>query len=207
MSNPIDLNAAPDCVLTGEGRLVDTRMTRHAINRRMTGSAARTSAYDRRLAAIHEAGHAIMALFLGYDADVWIHRNETSAPRDEKLWIGHMTIRHDLSEVRRSDVRMIAVAGMVAETLWKNGHDEEYAEPYGWDDILWDDACMSPSDWRLAGYEPGEPDDDLFSVVAGVAGLFMSDLWPVLTDLSRTLMGDTETIHSFVSRTPRGLAA
>lgn len=172
-------------------------MTAHRINRRMAGSADRMEAYDRRLAAIHEAGHALVAIHLGYKADAWIHRNETADPLREKTWVGHMTM-HDLpNELDHPDVRMVAVAGLVAETLWKCGHDEEYADPWGWEDHLLDEDSMSRSDWRLAGCAPGEPDDELFDVVAQVGALFMGELWSTLTRMSRTLISDTESIHSF----------
>ncbi|WP_438748376.1 hypothetical protein [Pararhizobium sp. O133] len=172
-------------------------MTAHPTNRRMAGSPTRMEAYDRRLAAIHEAGHALMAIHLGYTADAWIHRNETVDHLREKTWLGHMTM-YDLPTVSdHQHVRMVAVAGMVAETLWKCGHDEEYADPWGWEDYLLDEDSMSPSDWRLAGCAPGEPDDDLFDVVAQVGMLFMGDLWSTLTRMSRSLMGDAESIHSF----------
>lgn len=170
---------------------------RHQINQRMAGRPARMEAYDRRVSAIHEAGHALMAVCLGYGADAWVHPNETGEPLAEKTWIGHMIWRNRPVEYGHPHARMIAVAGMVAETLWKNGHDEEYAEPYGWEDHLFDEDSMSYSDWRLAGCEPGEPDDILCDVVAEVASLFMGDLWPVLTDMSRTLMSDTGSIHGF----------
>lgn len=182
-------------------------MIPHQINRRMVGSPARMEAYDRRLAAIHEAGHALVAIHLGYKADAWIHRNETADPLREKTWLGHMTIRDLPPEPDHPHVRMVAVAGMVAETLWKCGHDEEYAESWRWEDYLFDEDSMSPSDWRLSGCVPGKPDDDLCHVVAQVGALFMSELWLTLTRMSRTLMSDTEAIHGFSYGSPAALAA
>jgi hypothetical protein len=160
----------------------------------------RINAYDRRIAAIHEAGHALMAVHLGYTADAWIHATETAAPLEEKTWVGHMIIRSRPVKRNHPHTRMVAVAGMVAETLWKNGHDEEYADPYGWEDYLLDGGCMSFSDWRLANCDPGEPDDDLYEIAAQVAVVFMGKLWPTLTDMSRALMSDTECIHTFEPR-------
>jgi hypothetical protein len=155
------------------------------------------NAYDRRLSAIHEAGHVIMAVYLGYTASAWIHTNETRDPLAEKTWLGHATVPDRPRACDHPHNRMIAVAGMVAERLWKNGHDEEYAEPYGWEDILWDEECMSFSDWWNADCEPGEPDGGLYDVVAEVAGLFMGDLWSDLTDTARVLMTEPETGHTF----------
>lgn len=179
-------------------------MIPHQINQRMATSTARVKAYDRRLAAIHEAGHALMAVHLGYNADAWIYPHETDEPLAEKTWLGHMTIRGGPAEDDHPHNRIVAVAGMVAETLWKNGHDEDYAEPYGWEDHLLDEDSMSFSDWRLACCEPGEPDDGLYDVVAEVASLFMGDLWNALTAMSRVLMSDADAIHSFGAVTRKG---
>ncbi len=176
---------------------------RHRINRRMANSPSRIMAYDRRLAAIHEAGHALMGLHLGFDVDAWIHPRKTDRPLDEKTWRGHVTIRNMPEDTSDPRIRAIALAGMVAETLWKCGHDEDRIEPYGWEDLLLDEDSMSFSDWRLAGCEPGEPDDDLYELAAEVAGLFMGDLWPVLTNLSRTLMTDIGEVHSFTNAAAR----
>ena len=172
-------------------------MTPHRINMRMKDRPARVNAYDRRIAAIHEAGHVLMALHLGYQADAWIHQHKTSRPLEEKTWVGHMVLHDRPEDLRHPDVRMIAVAGLVAEILWKTGHDEEYADQWGWECYLLDEDSMSPSDWRLAGCEPGDPDDNLFQTTAEVAKLFLTDLWPDLVGISRTLMSDTEAIHSF----------
>ncbi|KQR77598.1 hypothetical protein [Rhizobium sp. Leaf341] len=183
-------------------------MMRHQNNMRMQGRLARFQAYDRRLAAIHEAGHVLMAIHLGYRAKAWVNPNETGDPFGEKTWVGHMTMRGMPEERDHPHVRMVAVAGMVAEELWKNGHDEEYAETWRWEDALKDEDIMSYSDWRLAGCEPGEPDDDLHQVVATVAALFMHHLWTQLTGISRVLMSETQSIHSFgCSDTPSAVAA
>lgn len=177
-------------------------MTRHQIYRRMAGNPARIKAYDRRSAAIHEAGHALMAVELGYDADAWIYAHETSDPLDEKTWLGHTTIHGGPGDYGHPHSRMVAVAGMVAEILWKNGRNDDYAEPYGWEDYLMDGGSMSYSDWRMADCEPGEPDADLFEVTAKVGRLFMSELWPTLTEMSRMLMSETDIIYTFGAARP-----
>ncbi len=164
---------------------------------RMTDSTARIQAYDRRLAAIHESGHALVSLHLGYDADAWIYPREISDPLSEKTWAGHATMRNMPIECHHPHRRMVAIAGMVAERIWQSGYDEDYVEPYGWEDHLRDEDCMSPADWRFANCEPGEPDDDLYDLAGKVAGLLMTDLWPGLLSVSRALMRDTESIHSF----------
>lgn len=168
----------------------------------MADRPARIKAYDRRLAAIHEAGHAVIAVSLGYTADAWIYPNETAEPMVEKTWLGHVTVHDRPRSCDHPHNRMVAVAGMVAETLWKNGHDEDYAAPYGWEDYLFDEDCMSFSDWWNADCEPGQPDEDLFDIVAEVARLLMGDNWPSLLRMSRVMMGDPERVHQFSHLTP-----
>ncbi len=185
-------------------------MTPHRINMRMKDRPSRISAYDRRLAAIHEAGHVLMAIYLGYEADAWIHPHQSADMRNEKAWLGKMIIRNQPADLDNPHMRMVAVAGMVAERLWKNGHDDEYAEPYSWEDLLLDGDIMSFSDWRLAGSTPGDPDDGLYDIAAEVAELFMTDLWSTLTGISRSLMNEAGVIHNFknVSEPPaQALAA
>lgn len=148
-----------------------------------------------------------MAVYLGYRADAWVHPNQTIDPLGEKTWLGHMTMYNRPVADSHPHTRMIAVAGMIAETLWKNGHDEEYLDPWGWECYLLDEDSMSPSDWRLAGCEPGEPDDDLFHIASEVAELLMTELWSGLTGIARTLMSDTEAIHSFSYGDPVAQAA
>ncbi|WP_413709370.1 hypothetical protein [Rhizobium sp. Rhizsp82] len=160
----------------------------------MRDNLPRMNTYDRRLAAIHEAGHILVAIQLGYTATGWIHPNDAHDPLSEKLWLGHTSIRNLRDDDHR---RLIAVAGMVAERLWKHGHDEELSESYAWENDLLDDNSMSESDWRMAGCEPAYPDDDMFSVVPEVARFFMTDAWSNLTGISRTLMSAPEDVHTF----------
>lgn len=170
-------------------------MTVHRICRRTIENPTRIKAYDRRAAAIHEAGHALMAVHLGYVADAWVYPNDSGNPLESKTWVGHVCLHGGPNN--RSHSRLIALAGMAAETIWKNGHHEDYAHSYGWEDYLLDGDAMSFSDWRLADCSPGYPDDDLHEVTAEVGALFMSDLWPTLTDMSRILMSGSESIFTF----------
>lgn len=182
-------------------------MTPHQMHPRMRGNTARINAYDRRLASIHEAGHMIMAVHQGYDAHGWIHPSETDTPLEKKTWLGHMTAGNLPLEIGHSHLRRIGIAGMVAETLWKNGHHAEYVEPYGFEDELLDEDCMSYSDWRMADCLPGEPDDDLHAAAAEVAALFMSDLWTPLIHMSRMLMRNAPRVIAFSPIPPAAAVA
>ncbi|WP_334154362.1 hypothetical protein [Agrobacterium pusense] len=171
-------------------------MISHPIGR-VKGKHARAQAYDRRIAAIHEAGHAFMAVWLGLEADAWIYPIQVDDFREERTWLGKVTVGSTTLRRDHPHIRMVAVAGMVAETLWKNGHDEYFLEPHIWERLLTDEDSMSHSDWGLAGCSPGEPDDALYTIAAEVAWLFMCEQWSALTGMSRDLMKYPGEISSF----------
>ncbi|MBW6397497.1 hypothetical protein KPL78_06545 [Roseomonas sp. HJA6] len=115
-------------------------------------------ARDRRMSAIHEAGHAVVGMALGArlcSASIW-QREGDFDPHDEKTWGGHAFIDHWPSP-RPSTIHkaMIGVAGMVAEEAWKaRGCLEEYGFD---DDDFWrlsleELACMSATDWQGIGF-------------------------------------------------------
>jgi hypothetical protein len=117
--------------------------------------------YKKRKAAIHEAGHALLALAGGANVRAWIHRNE-SGKLEEKTWLGHaqqvqrfcwVKGQPTFPDDRKASDSAYYVAGMVAEWMDAEAFEEDSPE-----DIreqifdLWD-VCvggMSPSD--LAGF-------------------------------------------------------
>jgi hypothetical protein len=113
----------------------------------------RQSAKDRRHAAIHEAGHVVMARHLEvHITRVEIHKVE---PEDstEKEWIGSFQF---LTEgVDANKVSLVAVAGIVAEACWTRETFEDLC-----DDLEWDPAQMSQSDWDLSGFCADEPSEE-----------------------------------------------
>jgi hypothetical protein len=120
----------------------------------------RTLARDRRMAAVHEAGHVVIARRLGLEiVSAWIVPNDGEP--DERTWAGRVQIRrpHEADEVSR---RMVGVAGPVAEYLWRGGWIEDY----------FPDEAMSESDWHLAGCEPDKPDDALMDAIGEVGQMF-----------------------------------
>src|ERR1700756_1575715 len=79
-------------------------------------SRLRVSARDRRRAAVHEAGHEVMASHLGiWSVEAEIRKVE---PRDntEKEWVGSVRWLVDGAAARKR--MMVAVAGFVAEACW-----------------------------------------------------------------------------------------
>ena len=103
----------------------------------------RIEARDRRLAAIHEAGHHVMARHRGmHEVDSWIER-AGDPTRYETSWVGHCEWRNPSPGSRRRDT-MIGVAGMVAENCGKPGMIQiAWTDIY---DLLDDPDCMSNSD-------------------------------------------------------------
>lgn len=142
----------------------------------------RIQALDRRMAAVHEAGHAVIAMHLGVDVwSVHIYPNDTNDIRNEKSYRGQATFEPPSDP---NHCRMIAVAGMVAERVWEARGPAFIC----WPDNLADPDCMSPTDWDGTGCEPGEPDDELIAAVDAVEELLAWDLLPKLTALSRKLI-------------------
>lgn len=110
--------------------------------------------YEKRMSAVHEAGHATVAVARGGRVCAWIYRNE---PRgfDERTWLGtiqtvpRIVVRGDKATIlrsRRAFDSAYAVAGMVAEV---SHHEPDY-EPWK---ILsdWQEGACSPSPSDLEG--------------------------------------------------------
>jgi hypothetical protein len=114
----------------------------------------RTEARDRRLAAIHEAAHHIMARHHGmHEVESWIER-VGDPTRYETSWVGHCRWRNPSPGSSRR-YTMIAVAGMIAENLWKAGNDPDRMDNIY--DVLDDPNCMSEADWCNAGLDRDDP--------------------------------------------------
>ena len=119
----------------------------------------RTLARERRLAAVHQAGHVVIARRVGFKiASAWIMPNDGEDAKDEGTWTGRVQI-----ESVRADTfacRMVGVAGSVAEHLWLGG---------GIDDYFPD--TLSEDDWLLTGCHPAQPDDPLMVAIGEVGQL------------------------------------
>jgi hypothetical protein len=139
----------------------------------------RIAARDRRSAAVHEAGHLVVARWAGAEiTSAWIAPNNSPAA-DEKTWGGGVQIvdRTVLDPHRR---RMIGVAGLIAEHLWGGG----------WIDDFWPEGNMSESDWHMAECEPDQPDEALWRAIDSVGRMFTVDgpVWPVVLREARRLI-------------------
>lgn len=147
-------------------------------------SPARIEAWDRRKAAVHEAGHVVVARHLGmYASHAILWKNQRPAA-DDKLWLGRAFIGPRMESLAPDQVRMIAVAGAVAEEVWSHG-TMDCPEDF----FMWPEA-MSAADWAMAGYEPGCLDDGGLDAVEHVAVLLTpgGELWPRLVEEARRLI-------------------
>jgi hypothetical protein len=106
-------------------------------------------ARDRRMAAVHEAGHIVVGRHVGLTlSSAWIAPND-GPPMEEKTWIGRVQFITGLDHLNSLERCRVGCAGAAAELCWSG----EYIDPFYWDDP----EIMSPSDWRLCDCEPGEP--------------------------------------------------
>lgn len=150
----------------------------------------RIEARDRRTAAVHEAGHLVMARHFHVVSDedaadlfsrarIW--RSATMDSLSEKTWIGQcrgLGLR-SLSQTQR---RMFGIAGYVAETMWR---DEWFDDDM--DMTLSGYDCLSDTDKRACG-PLGEP---LERAARRVGKLFDRDtgkLWPDVLRVARQLI-------------------
>ena len=138
-------------------------------------------ARDRRLAAVHEAGHVVVAAHFGLPparARIW--RADAPMP-DGRAWIGRIRFRglDGLSSLER---RMLGCAGAAAELCWQH----EDIHPDHWIEA----DHMSEADWRLAGCALGEPDDICIEAIEELQHLLSEDgpLWSDLLRQARQLI-------------------
>jgi hypothetical protein len=144
-------------------------------------STVQISARDRRLAAIHEAGHFTIGRHLGLLAvNARIEKTLSGGPH-EKLWIGTTKIQ----STTPTKSRMVAVAGAIAEFCWNGETYEDTRDD--WDNPL----TMSDTDWVLSGCKPGDPSRKLMHAIERVFELLhptKDQLWPTLLRKARSII-------------------
>ena len=160
----------------------------------------RILAWDRRNAAVHEAGHHVMAQLCGIEpVAAWIEPTETPR-KNEKLWIGHFQSKTPSRSSPRSIPRLtritklVAVAGSVAEYCWRG---EEVDPDYWW----MFPEIMSPADWREAGCNPGQPDDACFRAIDRAGELLSRNglLWDDLVSTARQLIYESRELQKLLA--------
>jgi hypothetical protein len=118
----------------------------------LRAAGSRVSARDRRRAAVHEAGHVVVARHLGVRILQAEIRKIEPQDSTEKEWVGSVQC---LTEgVVASKRKVLAVAGLVAEACWDGGM---FSELY--DALELSPGDMSQADWDHSGCLPGEPSE------------------------------------------------
>jgi hypothetical protein len=188
--------------LSGNSRQIEhvMRITENAVQNGNTGIQPqfgsfpdgypkRLSARDRRLAAVHEAGHFTMGHHVGLHAiSAWLE--EIRLPKDyDKLWIGHTRYLLPPTSKRKLSHRkivMFAVSGAIAECCWRREAFDE--------DMWFDPDAMSASDWAGCGCEPGEPSSKILNIIEYVFSLIdreSGELWPAVAIQARLLIDNS----------------
>jgi hypothetical protein len=158
-----------------------------AVSGKLSRKAFRIIIGDRRMAAIHEAGHIVIAQkFRLPSGNAWIGPTGTADILEERTWIGHVRkgLLFDAKCTKRQS-KMVGVAGVVAEHCWQGDVDTDWFEPW------YDPNLTSASDWRLIGCPPGNPHEPCLAAVKPAALLLQRDtgpLWPTLLQTARALI-------------------
>jgi hypothetical protein len=152
-------------------------------------SPARIEALDRRNAAVHEAGHKVIARHVGvtaFNAEIW--RNH-DAGKDGRTWLGNIRVERS-PRISRLRMAMVAVAGAIAEYVWSG--EADFLENEG--ELAWhEEAIMSPTDWDMAACAPGEPNAAFMRAVDKVLVLLRDPLRAELYASSRSLIVESRT--------------
>ena len=149
----------------------------------------RIDARDRRLAAIHEAGHHVIARYHGMDeVESWIERVGDPTVYNN-AWVGRTRWLRPSDESSRRDA-MIALAGMVAENQWRGINDpDRIGDIY---DLLDDPDCMSETDWCTAGMDHGARlTETQMQDIESVIDLLSGPLWSKLLRQARRLITES----------------
>jgi hypothetical protein len=154
---------------------------------RIPTSSIRFSARDRRLAAIHEAGHLVIGRHLGLSSiSSWLEK-VPNTEFDEKLWIGHTKYMRPSPPLGKTQMTMFSVAGSVAKCCWNN---DAFCDTI--DNDRWCAAeVMSQSDWDGCGCTPGHPTKQMPRIIERPFALLKrkdGPLWPPLLSEARQLI-------------------
>jgi len=114
---------------------------------------------NKRMAAYHEAGHAVVARHLGLpftQAGIWQERVTRSDGSTFKLWVGEVKAAYGRLSPHKQ--RIASVAGSVAVYC---ADMIEHRSPEGYGELMFDEIAdrMSENDWTLF-YEGHSVTDD-----------------------------------------------
>jgi hypothetical protein len=154
--------------------------------RRRPWSPAQIEAYDRRMSATHEAGHAVIARHVGArNISCHIFRRCEATIEGDRSWGGQTSWFELDRKLTRSRRVMVGVAGSIAEAVWRGETDDLDGES-AW----WEETIMSPTDWQMTGCDPGEPTLAFMRAVDKVLDLLTGPLRAELYATGRRLIAD-----------------
>jgi hypothetical protein len=110
----------------------------------MISAAKRFEAQERRLTAMHEAGHLVVAWHLGIEqstAEMW---REGGSAFGEGIWHGRFDCHTD-QRLPQAQRLKIVLAGVIAENVWQSVDDP----------CEIDLTTISTADWAWSGLGPG----------------------------------------------------
>lgn len=148
-----------------------------------TAPSLRFSLHRRRLAAVHEAGRAVVAASIGLRVQTWIWptcRAGEEIPIGRELWRGWT--RHE--ETNEEGARLVGIAGAIAETSWLRAHHRSGAYVDNWQE------SMSDFDWKSIGCEAGKPDAECLRAAERVIPMLEPGgaLWGRLCHMARDII-------------------
>jgi hypothetical protein len=170
----------------GPAMTIERSAAQAAVYGKLWRKAIRVISRDRRMAAIHEAGHIVVARSFGVSCQAWIVPVLDNEPW-QKMWVGRSCFIGGKPTSRQ--LSMIAVAGAVAEACWQDRAISSVADEWDW----YDPAVMSESDWRFAGCSVGQPSRALFTAIDEVGALLRSNGGPLWQELIQTARGLIDT--------------
>lgn len=144
----------------------------------------RTKAAGRRTAAVHEAGHAIVARHLGFSVTAVIRPTDAKDQFD-RSWSGQTRSNGPTPNITERQRRMIAIAGHIAEQLWNEARgrtvdiEGDFKKP---------PYPLSDSDRQSAGFDWPQPwPEDYWRDIRDTIAL-MRPLWPEIAAEARSLI-------------------
>lgn len=182
----------------------------------MKGRFRRWQARDRRIAAIHEAGHTVMARLEEVSAWPKIWRRDPKDPEREMLWGGSTQYGIQLLFVTNMSRRRIGVAGVMAEEIWMEWHRnyrlvDELPSLLRMPSADWDtfERPCGDHDLQMAARPPyGRKPDRLVRKAAEQARQYLIKEWADVLAVARDIMNCTpsEVHYPWADRIPEWLS-
>ncbi|MEO3474093.1 hypothetical protein AAFN86_19650 [Roseomonas sp. CAU 1739] len=146
---------------------------------------ARFVASERRLTALHEAGHAAMALWFGLGVTalhVWKAPNQKTNVRRVTPFAGLCEAAHAETVVAQA---FLGLAGVAAEKVWTERLKDK---AIAWTSLLRGRGAFSRSDWDVIGTGAWIAGPEVLEAAIAAERLIGGVLWPDVRLLARRVM-------------------